>query len=71
MVRKTRQGIGYMGRVFQYGTAMANGGAALRFNGPPPEQEENVKKLNKIPEFKRAAKKRARREDFKQGGFNE
>ncbi len=61
---KLRRGIGWHGRVFKYGTAMGPGGARLSLHGPVPEQEENARKLNKLPEFKRAAKKAQRRSDI-------
>lgn len=61
---KLRRGIGWHGRVFQYGTANGPNGAKLSVHGAHEAQEENVRKLNKLPEFKRAAKKRQRHDDM-------
>ncbi len=58
---KLRRGIGYMGRVFQYATAGTPEGVQLNLRRPTV----SVEKLNKHPEFKRAAKKRQRRDDMK------
>ena len=54
-----------MGRVFQYGTALSPEGANLKRRGPTECEVEQTKKLNKLPEFRRAAKKRERRDDWK------
>ena len=62
---KLRRGIGWHGRVFQYGTANGPGGARLHIQRPADGQEENTRTLNKLPEFKRAAKKAQRRSDMK------
>jgi len=62
---KLRRGIGHMGRVFQYGTAVGPNGASLSIRASVKMQEDNARKLNKLPEFKRAAKKRQRRDDFR------
>ena len=65
---KLRRGIGWIARVFDYGTAMGSGGARLSLHGPVPEQEENTRRLNKDRRFARAAKKAQRRSDFKHAG---
>jgi len=66
-MRKLRRGIGYNGRIFQYGTAVGRDGCDTSSKGPVEERVEQTKKLNKLPEFRRAAKRRERRVDLKRG----
>lgn len=65
---RMRRGIGWYGRVFQYATAAGHGGVRLHARAGHPDREDDVKTLNKLPEFRRAAKKRQRRDDFNTWG---
>ena len=60
---KSRRGVGHIGRVFQYGTALTPNGAQL--GSHVEAQEKNIKKLNKDPVMHKAAKKAAHRSDAK------
>jgi len=59
---KTRRGIGYEGRIFQYGTAVGPDGCTLRRRDGMNATAVQI--FNKDPAVKRAAKKRQRRDDM-------
>ncbi len=60
--RKLRKGVGYVGKVFQYGTAVGpDGVTSHNFEG----REKRIRDLNKHPAMRRATKKAARRSDDK------
>jgi len=54
---KLRQGIGWVGKIHQY--------SGFGYVSGAKDIEKANKTLNKLPEFKRAAKKRQRRDDLK------
>lgn len=62
---KARIGVGYMGKVFQYGTALGPDGAKLKDSQTQPGFDARVKQLNKNPAMRRAGKKAARRADLR------